>query len=129
MAEVLRNWPVSDVRVICVSSGGRILGLGDLGANGMGIPDRQAPAVHGLRGGPPDGLLPIHFDIGTTNQALLNDPLYLGLRQPRVSDTEVDEAMDGSWPPSRRCSRAAASTSRTGRAPMRCGYWAATGTR
>ena len=94
MARVLRNWPVSDVRVICVSSGGRILGLGDLGANGMGIPIGKLQLYTACAPVPPDGLLPVHFDIGTTNQALINDPLYLGLRQPRVSDAEVDEAMD-----------------------------------
>ena len=94
MARVLRNWPVRDVRVICVSSGGRILGLGDLGANGMGIPIGKLQLYTACAAVPPQGLLPVHFDIGTTNQALLTDPLYLGLRQPRVSDAEVDEAMD-----------------------------------
>jgi malic enzyme len=94
MAQVLRNWPAGDVRVICVSSGGRILGLGDLGANGMGIPIGKLQLYTACAAVPPDGLLPVHFDIGTTNQALINDPLYLGLRQPRVSDAEVDEAMD-----------------------------------
>ena len=94
MAQVLRNWPVRDVRVICVSSGGRILGLGDLGADGMVIPIGKLQLYTACAAVPPQGLLPVHFDIGTTNHALLNDPLYLGLRQPRVSDTEVDAAMD-----------------------------------
>ena len=80
--------------MICVSSGGRILGLGDLGANGMGIPIGKLQLFTACAAVPPQGVLPVHFDIGTTNQALLTDPLYLGLRQPRVSDAEVGEAMD-----------------------------------
>jgi malate dehydrogenase (oxaloacetate-decarboxylating)(NADP+) len=94
MVQVLRNWPSRDVRVICVSSGGRILGLGDLGANGMGIPIGKLQLYTACAAVPPQGLLPIHMDIGTTNQALINDPLYLGLRQPRISDDEVDELVD-----------------------------------
>jgi len=94
MAEVLRNWPTRDVRVICASSGGRILGLGDLGANGMGIPIGKLQLYTACAAVPPDVLLPIHVDIGTTNQSLINDPLYLGLRQPRIADDEVDEVVD-----------------------------------
>ena len=94
MAEVLRNWPTRDVRVICVSSGGRILGLGDLGANGMGIPIGKLQLYTACAACPPDVLLPVHMDIGTTNQSLLNDPLYLGLRQPRIADEEVDAVVD-----------------------------------
>jgi len=56
----------------------------------MGIPIGKLQLYTACAAVPPDGLLPIHFDIGTSNQALLNDPLYLGLRQPRVSDSEVD---------------------------------------
>jgi malate dehydrogenase (oxaloacetate-decarboxylating)(NADP+) len=92
--EVLRNWPKKEVRVICVTSGGRILGLGDLGANGMGIPIGKLQLYTTCAGVPPQYLLPLHIDCGTTNQALINDPLYLGLRQLRVPDAELDEFVD-----------------------------------
>ncbi|WP_158742713.1 NAD-dependent malic enzyme [Acidisphaera sp. L21] len=94
MAEVLRNWPVADVRVICVSTGGRILGLGDIGANGMGIPIGKLQLYTACAGVPPDSLLPVLFDIGTTNAALRADPLYLGIRDVPPTEAELDELVE-----------------------------------
>jgi malate dehydrogenase (oxaloacetate-decarboxylating)(NADP+) len=94
MAEVLRNWPERDGRFICVSTGGRILGLGDIGANGMGIPIGKLQLYTACAAVPPECLLPVLFDIGTTNAALRADPLYLGLREPPPSDEELDELAD-----------------------------------
>jgi malate dehydrogenase (oxaloacetate-decarboxylating)(NADP+) len=94
MAEVLRNWPQRDVRFICVSTGGRILGLGDIGANGMGIPIGKLQLYTACAAVPPDCLLPVLFDIGTTNDMLRADPLYLGLREKPPSEEELDELVD-----------------------------------
>jgi len=94
IAEVLRNWPQSDVRFICVSTGGRILGLGDIGANGMGIPIGKLQLYTACAAVPPTCLLPVLFDIGTTNDALRADPLYLGLKVTPPSERELDELVE-----------------------------------
>jgi malate dehydrogenase (oxaloacetate-decarboxylating)(NADP+) len=70
------------------------LGLGDLGANGMGIPIGKLQLYTACAAVPPEVLLPLHIDCGTSNQALINDPLYLGLHQPRVSQDLLDEFVD-----------------------------------
>jgi malate dehydrogenase (oxaloacetate-decarboxylating)(NADP+) len=94
LADVLGNWPSRDIRFVCVSSGGRILGLGDIGANGAPIPIGKLQLYTACAGVPPDKLLPIHFDIGTTNAALRADPLYTGLRDTPPKEDELDALMD-----------------------------------
>ncbi|XP_022897061.1 NAD-dependent malic enzyme 59 kDa isoform, mitochondrial isoform X2 [Olea europaea var. sylvestris] len=105
MMSMIYNWPAQEVDMIVLTDGSRILGLGDLGVQGIGIPIGKLDMYVAAAGINPQRILPVMLDVGTNNQRLLEDRLYLGLRQPRLEGEEylsiVDEFMEAvhaRWP-------------------------------
>ncbi|KKY25500.1 putative malic enzyme [Phaeomoniella chlamydospora] len=94
LASIIQNWPEPHVEITVITDGSRILGLGDLGINGMGIPIGKLALYTGCAGIRPEGTLPLTLDLGTSTKSIREDPLYMGSRRDKVTPQEEQEFLD-----------------------------------
>lgn len=94
LSTIIQNWPQPNVEITVLTDGSRILGLGDLGINGMGIPIGKLALYTGCAGIRPEATLPLCLDLGTSNKAFREDPLYMGSRRDKVTAQEEKEFLD-----------------------------------
>lgn len=94
LASIIQNWPQPSVEITVITDGSRILGLGDLGVNGMGIPIGKLALYTACAGIRPECTLPLTVDLGTGNKAFQEDPLYMGSRRDKVTPQEEQEFLD-----------------------------------